>query len=110
LKGFETVVRTVNALSLGMVLAAPLVSHSSAGGRSSGNDDHSWRRSKTATVSRDHPAMDPSDPFAFRTVGSEFGHLPEPYVNSNTFIGCGMSTTRLPDRLELNLLFCNREY
>lgn len=66
-----------SALSLGMVLAAPLASHSSAADRSSGNDDHSWRRSKTATVSRDHPAMVP-DPSAFRTADIEFGHLIEP--------------------------------
>jgi hypothetical protein len=88
-------VRT-SALSLWMVLAAPLVSHSSAADRLFGNDDHSWRRSKTATVSRDHPAMGPSVPSVPHTVGNEFGHLLEPYVNSNTFIGCGMSTTRLP--------------
>ena len=48
-----------SALSLVMVLAAPLASHSLAGGRSSGNDDRSWRRSKTATVSRDHLAWGP---------------------------------------------------
>jgi hypothetical protein len=40
LEGCETVVRTVNALSLGMFLAAPLASHSSAGDRSSRNGGH----------------------------------------------------------------------
>ncbi len=67
--------RTVNTLSLGMFLAAPLASQFLAADRLSGNDDHSWRRSKTATVSRGYPATDPSDPSVSRTVGSEFGYL-----------------------------------